>query len=94
MARDTEFTRVPEGRDASVIAEWTYGSGSAVRLFAIDQWSELGVMLNEPAFDGALDASARQRAGVLTWQQALGRGAFALALGDARSPTQHRFWRS
>jgi hypothetical protein len=36
-----DFTHSPEGRDASLITSWTYGTGE-LRFFALDQWSSLG----------------------------------------------------
>jgi vitamin B12 transporter len=66
----TDFTHEPEGRDASVIASWAYNSGE-LRLFAIDQWTELGVFVVEPAFADALQAESRHDAQILSWNHRL-----------------------
>ena len=63
----TEFTQEPEGRDASIIANWKYGRGE-LRWFGLDQWSELGVFLEEPAFAGALESNAHHDAHVVSWE--------------------------
>ncbi|HUF49889.1 MAG TPA: TonB-dependent receptor [Longimicrobiales bacterium] len=82
---DTEFTRVPEGRDASFIGEWSHAPGSSIRLFMLDQWSDVGVVLNEPSFDGALDARSTHRAAVATLEQRIGPARAGLTIADARS---------
>jgi hypothetical protein len=66
-----DFTHDPEGRDASAIGAWNYGAGE-LRFFALDQWSELGVSLDEPSFSGALDSRDVHDAQVLTWEHSIG----------------------
>jgi hypothetical protein len=67
----TEFTHEPESRDASITGGATYRSGE-VRFFAIEQWSQLGVVVTEPSFAGALDSDAWHESRVLTWEHRFG----------------------
>ena len=78
----TEFTHEPEGRDASIIASYAYGKGE-LRFFAIDQWSQLGVFLDEPSFSDALNAHSLHDAQILSWEHALGGARFSAVAAAA-----------
>ncbi len=86
----TEFTHEPEGRDASFIGSWVYGRGE-LRFFALDQWSELGVFLEQPSFSDALDAQAVHGAQVLSWEQALGAARLHAVVAQATAENSLSF---
>jgi vitamin B12 transporter len=86
----TEFTREPEGRDASVNAVWSYPNGE-LRLFAIDQWNQLGVFLDQPSFDGALDSEGVHDAYVLSWQHGIRSGRVRAVAASAGATNQLSF---
>jgi hypothetical protein len=82
---DTEFTAEPEGRDFSGSAVWRYGEHGEVRVFGIDQWSNIGVAVEEPEFSGAYTADERSAAVVARWRDRIGQTAFSLTTGRATS---------
>jgi vitamin B12 transporter len=67
------YTPPPRGRDLSASATWTYRDGAEVKLFAIDQTSDIGVGIEHPGFSGTFDSDDRTRLAVLTWRDVIGR---------------------
>lgn len=85
---DTDFSRVPESRDASASLAWDYRPGGTVKLFAYDEWNRFTLQLVEPAYEGALDAADGSRLAVLHLRDI--RGDVAIRATVAASAREHR----
>jgi len=86
-----DFTHVPEGRDLSGGVQWKYRPSGEVRVFGMDQWSQLGVVLDEPSFSGSFNANERNDIYVARWQDVLGPVAPVLSLSTAGTARRQEF---
>ncbi len=87
----SDFTRVPEGRDLSASAIWEYDQNGAVRVFAIDQWNQLGVVVDEASYTGSFEADARHDMVVGSWRDRLGAVALSMAAATAGAHREQSF---
>jgi len=90
----SEFTREPEGRDASGSLVWDYSADGSLKVFGIDQWSQLGVVLDDPSWRGAFEADEGQNLIVASWNDRLASVRTSLALataGERRTQTLGAF---
>jgi hypothetical protein len=63
-----EFERVPGSTDLSSSLAWQYGGGGEVKVFGLTQRSRLGIRIDDPSYDGALDEIEDHDLIVATWQ--------------------------
>ncbi|MGH7554782.1 MAG: TonB-dependent receptor [Longimicrobiales bacterium] len=87
----SDFTRVPEGRDLSGSIVWKYGRDGEVRVFAIDQWNKLGVVVDEASYSGAFEADEEHDMVVASWRDRVGRIRTELAAATARAQRDQSF---
>ncbi len=87
----SEFTRVPEGRDASASATWRYGRAGEVEVFALDRWNQLGVVVEETSYSGAYEADERHELVVVSWNDLIGRMRPSAGVSTSGSRRQRSF---
>lgn len=78
-----DFDRVPEGGDLAGTGSWNYRPTGEVLLFGMDQWTRLGVGVDEPAFSGTLDSHERHGFSALRWRETFGPVAPTASLSAA-----------
>jgi hypothetical protein len=66
------FAPPPNGRDLSGSVSWRYRETGELKLFAIDQTTDLAVSVEEASFSGRFSSDVRPRLAVLTWTDVLG----------------------
>jgi len=101
VARD--YPEPPNGHDFSLAGAWEYRPGAEVRVFAVEQDQELGLVANLPALRGLYRQATRNRLVTLSWRDRFGAwapqvnvGGGALTRretvgdGDVETRTRHR----
>jgi hypothetical protein len=81
----TDFTNEPEGRDLSGGVTWAYRPAGELRAFGMDQWSRLGVVVEDPSFTGAYEADERHGLYVASWRDTFERIAPVASISTART---------
>lgn len=86
-----EFTEPPGGSDLSGGLSWRYTSRGRVSLFALDQRSRLGLIIDEPDYRGELGAREANRLIALSWKDRFGAFNPRLSLGRAWANSENEF---
>lgn len=86
-----DYTQAPEGRDLSGTAIWEYRPGGEVKLFAHDQWNQLGVVVDQTSFTGSFAAHEGHNFVVASWRDHFGRVAPLVSLSRAGSNRQQSY---
>lgn len=87
----SEFTRVPEGRDLSASAIWSYDDDGELKVFGIDQWNQLGVVVDEPSYSGAFETDERHDMVVASWRDRLGVVRPSISVSTAGADREQSF---
>ncbi|MGH7577296.1 MAG: TonB-dependent receptor plug domain-containing protein, partial [Longimicrobiales bacterium] len=87
----SDFTNVPEGRDLSASVIWSYGDVGELKVFAIDQWNQLGVVVDEPSYSGAFEADERHDMMVASWRDRLGAVRPSISVSTAGAGREQSF---
>ncbi|HXV87031.1 MAG TPA: TonB-dependent receptor, partial [Gemmatimonadales bacterium] len=86
----TEFSQVPEGRDLSGSLHWRYPGGE-VKAFGMDQWSRVGVTVDDEAFSGTFNGEEVHRFSVITWRDTVSSAITSLSASVAYSGRSQSF---
>lgn len=87
----SDFSQVPEGRDFSGSLHLTYRPDAAVKVFAIDQWNQLGVVVDRPSFSGSFDAEESHDLVVASWTDRFGRVSPVASISRASTDRSQSF---
>ena len=89
--KSQDFTAVPRGTDLSASAVWQYRKGGELKVFALSQSDQFGVIVDQPAFSGSYDADESHTLIVASWHDVLGRLAPSVSVSRAHSHHSQSF---
>jgi hypothetical protein len=78
------FAPPPNGRDLSGSLSWKYRSTGELKLFVIDQTTDLAVAVEEASFTGRFSSDVRPALAVLTWNDVAGVVSTSVSASRAR----------
>jgi hypothetical protein len=85
------FAPPPNGRDLSGSLSWRYRETGELKLFVIDQTTDLAVAVEEASFSGRFSSDIRPTLAVVTWNDVFGTIATSMSASHARLDREHAY---